>query len=93
MQWVRAFRLERALNSERAFPLSPTHIRYIKAVLRARASRVEALHRTACATSVIASCAVCPMSDVSLLPWRPRVLRPCDMEYVMLHLIFSLPHA
>ena len=28
-----------------------------------------------------------------LLPWRPRVLRPCDMEYVMLHLIFSLPHA
>ena len=28
-----------------------------------------------------------------LLPWRPRVLRSCDMEYVMLHLIFSLPHA
>ena len=28
-----------------------------------------------------------------VLPWRPRVLRPCDMEYVMLHLIFSLPHA
>eukprot|EP00964_Phaeocystis_antarctica_P073194 scaffold44889_cov83-Phaeocystis_antarctica.AAC.5 len=28
-----------------------------------------------------------------MLPWRPRVLRPCDMEYVMLHLIFSLPHA
>eukprot|EP00964_Phaeocystis_antarctica_P018165 scaffold10063_cov41-Phaeocystis_antarctica.AAC.2 len=22
----------------------------------------------------------------ALLPWRPRVLRPCDMEYVMLHL-------
>jgi len=28
-----------------------------------------------------------------LAPVRPRVLRPCDMEYVMLHLIFSLPHA
>ena len=28
-----------------------------------------------------------------LLPWRPRVLRSCDMEHVMLHLIFSLPHA
>ena len=28
-----------------------------------------------------------------LLPWRPRGLRSCDMEYVMLHLIFSLPHA
>ena len=27
-----------------------------------------------------------------MLPWRPRVLRPCDMKYVMLHLIFSLPH-
>ena len=34
------------------------------------------------------------VDDVSVvLPWRPRVLRPCDMEYVMLHLIFSLPHA
>ena len=28
-----------------------------------------------------------------VLPWHPRVLRSCDMEYVMLHLIFSLPHA
>ena len=28
-----------------------------------------------------------------LLPWRPKVLRSCDMEHVMLHLIFSLPHA
>ena len=23
---------------------------------------------------------------------RPKVLRSCDMEYGMLHLIFSLPH-
>ena len=28
-----------------------------------------------------------------VLPWRPRVLRSCDMEHVMLPLIFSLPHA
>ena len=34
-----------------------------------------------------------PTDPVLVLPWRPRVLRSCDMEYVMLHLIFSLPHA
>ena len=28
-----------------------------------------------------------------LAPVAPKVLRSCDMEYVMLHLIFSLPHA
>ena len=28
-----------------------------------------------------------------VLPWRPGVLRSCDMDHVMLHLIFSLPHA
>ena len=34
-----------------------------------------------------------PLFDF-LLPWRPRVtLRSCDMEYLMLPLIFSLPHA
>ena len=26
-------------------------------------------------------------------PVAPKVLRSCDMEYVMLHLVFSLPHA
>ena len=29
----------------------------------------------------------------SIAPVAPKVLRSCDMEYVMLHLIFSLPHA
>ena len=47
--------------------------------------------------SVLVSYARAKNADLTfcriLLPWRPRVLRPCDMEYVMLHLIFSLPHA
>ena len=34
-----------------------------------------------------------PKTIARVLPWRPKVLRSCDMEYGMLHLIFSLPHA
>ena len=34
-----------------------------------------------------------PKTIARVLPWRPKVLRSCDMEYGMLHLIFSSPHA
>ena len=67
-----------------------------------KCTRETSFLSTMFAVSLIGVCSLCAFAVLRILllmlPWRPnakaqRVLRSGDMEYVMLHLIFSLPHA